>query len=141
MAGVHAAYLDAIAGLRGRRVSTHDVASRVKLAKSPAEYRATRDARREHAYEAMLAAGRETWEPGERVRVYRATGGPALADDERDPRDYDVEHYVRVLRETFAARFARAFTADDFATLFGDPDQLTLFGRPIASIRSVLTRA
>jgi DNA polymerase, archaea type len=45
-----------------------------------------------------------------------------------------------VLRDTFAARFARAFTPDDFATVFGDPDQLSLFGAPIASIRTILTR-
>ena len=139
VAGVHAAYLDAIAALRARRISTHDVASRVKLAKAPAEYLATRDARREHAYEAMLAAGR-VWDAGARVRVYRATHGPAVADEERDPRDYDVEHYVRMLRDTFAARFARAFTPDDFATVFGDPDQLSLFGAPLASIRTVLTQ-
>ena len=57
---------------------------------------------------------------------------PALVDDpdddddgaERaDPRDYDVDHYVRVLRETFAARLARAFTPEDFAAVFADPEQ------------------
>ncbi len=138
--GVHAAYLDAIARLRARAVSTLDVASRVKLTKPPAEYLATRESRRELAYEAMLAADRRDWSPGERVRVYRTIGGAGLADEDRDPRDYDIEHYVRVLRETFCARFARAVTPDDFATLFCDPDQLSLFGRPIAEIRTVLTR-
>ena len=40
-----------------------------------------------------------------------------------DPRDYDVAHYERVLRDTFAARLARAFTPEDFAVVFADPDQ------------------
>ena len=80
------------------------------------------------------------------MRVYRATGGRRRccptdrgwrAGD--DPRDYDVAHYVRLLRETFAARLARAFTADDFATLFDDPIQPSLFAAPIEAIHPVLT--
>ncbi len=141
IAGMHAAYMAAIADLRARRVSTHDVSSRVRLTKPPAEYLATREGRRELAYEALIAADRRDWVVGDRVRVYRTPGGGAgLADEDRDPRDYDVEHYVRLLRETFCARFARAFTPDDFATLFGEPDQLSLFGKPIGEIRAVLTR-
>ncbi|MBA3461966.1 MAG: hypothetical protein H0T46_18540, partial [Deltaproteobacteria bacterium] len=56
-----------------------------------------------------------------------------------DRRDYDSDHYIRVLRDTYAARLARAFTPDDFATVFADPDQLELFARPLSSIRPVLT--
>ena len=56
------------------------------------------------------------------------------------PRDYDVEHYVRVLRDTFAARLARAFTPDDFAAVFADPDQLPLFPRSLEGIRPILSR-
>jgi hypothetical protein len=44
-----------------------------------------------------------------------------------------------MLRETFAARLARAFTADDFATLFDDPLQPSLFATPIETIHPVLT--
>ena len=44
-----------------------------------------------------------------------------------------------MLRDTFAARLERAFSADDFATLFADPDQLALFAPPLASIRARLT--
>jgi hypothetical protein len=76
------------------------------------------------------------------VRVYRTTaGGAGLIDEDApiDAHDYDVEHYVRLLRDGFASRLARAFTPDDFATLFDDPDQLSLFARPIASIRPILT--
>jgi hypothetical protein len=87
---------------------------------------------------------------GDRVRVYRTTGNGAgvVADPDddaaiavaaRDPRDYDVEHYVKLLRETFASRLARAFAPDDFAALFDDPDQLSLFGTPIDRIKPVLT--
>jgi len=143
--GVHAAYVATIRALRGRRITTYDVSSRVRLTKLPGEYHETRAARRELAYEAMLAAGRTTWAIGDRVRVYRAVGGGGLVreiDDEagepEDPRDYDVDHYVRVLRDTFAARFASAFTPDDFATIFED-NQLSLFSRPIAAIRPILT--
>jgi DNA polymerase elongation subunit (family B) len=149
--GVHEAYLATIAALRKRELSTYDVSSRVRLTKTPSEYFETRESRRELAYEAMLAGGHTAWEVGMRVRVYRATGGAAglareleddLADYEAaDPRDYDVDHYVRLLRETFAARLVRAFTPDDFATMFADPDQLELFAKPIASIRAILTAA
>jgi DNA polymerase, archaea type len=151
IAGAQRAYVQTIADLRARRVSTFDVSSRVRLTKQPADYAASRVERREHAYEAMLASGRTTWSVGDRVRVYRTIGGGAgvVADPDddaaiavaaRDPRDYDVEHYVKLLRETFASRLARAFAPDDFAALFDDPDQLTLFGTPIDQIKPVLTR-
>ena len=99
----------------------------------------------------MLASGRTTWSAGERVRVYRTRGGGSSVVGERDPedgevahvdtapRDYDVDHYLRVLRDTFAARLARAFAPDDFAAVFADPDQLALFAPSLATIRPVLT--
>ena len=144
VAGVRAAYVGTIDALRRRAIATYDVSSRVRLAKTPAEYFETRDARRELAYEAMIASGRTAWDAGVRVRVYRASGGGAglvasERDEAADARDYDVDHYVRVLRDSFASRFARAFTADDFATVFGDPDQLSLFATPLGSIRPILT--
>ncbi|HEY3801651.1 MAG TPA: DNA polymerase domain-containing protein [Kofleriaceae bacterium] len=141
--GMRAAYLETIAELRGRRVKTYDVSSRVKLTKSAAEYGQSREARRELAYEALLAAGRTSWTVGDRVRVYRAIGGAAglVEDDDQvdAPRDYDVEHYIRVLRDSFASRLQRAFEPDDFATLFDDPDQLSLFAKSPAAIRPILT--
>jgi hypothetical protein len=142
-------YLATVGALRRRELPTFEVSSRVKLTKPPAEYLATRDSRRELAYEAVLAAGRTTWSAGERVRVYRTrTGGGGLVadleDDEAAPvtadrRDYDADHYIRQLRDTFAARLARAFTPEDFAAVFADPDQLELFARPLSSIRPVLS--
>ncbi len=147
--GVQEAYLATIAALRRREISTHDVSSRVRLTKTPAQYLASSEQRRELPYEAMLAAGRTEWAVGDRIRVYRTRRGEAALvlepDDDAPPdesaerRDYDVEHYVRLLRESFAVRLARAFTAEDFAAVFANPDQPSLFQPPIADIRTVLT--
>jgi DNA polymerase I len=97
----------------------------------------------------MLASGRTSWAVGSRVRVYRTADGASLVrdvDDDLtgafeplDPRDYDVDHYVRVLRDSYASRLERAFAPPDRATVFADPDQLEMFGKPIARIRTVLT--
>ncbi|HEY4131692.1 MAG TPA: DNA polymerase II, partial [Gemmatimonadaceae bacterium] len=146
--GVREVYLETLDALRRRELPTREVSSKVRLTKKPAEYVASRESRREIAYEALLAAGRTQWRVGERVRVYRAkNGAAALAPDEDEDeaqvdhsevRDYDVEHYARLLRETYAARLARAFTAQDFAVVFASPEQLTLFTPPLSSIHSVL---
>jgi DNA polymerase, archaea type len=144
--GVRSAYLTMADSLRQRTLATHLVAAKVRLSKTPKQYLATRGGRRELPYEAMLASGRTHWERGEQIRVYRALGKqaallPTTADGEPsgDPRDYDGGHYVRLLRDTFAARLARAFSADDFATLFDDPLQPSLFAAPIEAIHPVLT--
>jgi DNA polymerase elongation subunit (family B) len=140
--GTRAAYLETVAALRARDYQTRDVASHVRLTKSPDQYLATRGDRREFAYEALLAH-RQSWRPGERVRVYRGRDGQprllthAVAD--ADPRDYDVDHYVRVLRDSYASRLMRAFAPDEWEALFEDPDQLAMFALPIASIRPRLT--
>jgi hypothetical protein len=139
--GVRSAYADTVLALRGRAYSTYEVSSRVRLTRSAAQYRATRAARREHAYEAMLAAGRTDWRRGERVRVFRTRDGSAgLALDRpgADARDYDVEHYLRVLRDQYATRLARAFAPADFAALFSDPGQESLFPAEYGRMRTVL---
>jgi len=98
---------------------------------------------------AVLAGGRTHWRIGERIHVYRTRlGKAALVDvpDEdadagaHDPRDYDVEYYVRQLRETFAARLARALRPVDFDAVFGDPDQVLLFPPLFEAMRPILTR-
>ncbi len=139
--GVHATYIETVSALRRRELPTASVAARVRLTKTAEEYHRSAGSRRETTYEAMLASGRRSWRRGEQVRVYRSTSGPALAPQatDDDPRDYEVEYYVRLLRETYAERLARAFTPDDWATLFGDPAQPSLFAPPIATIRPVLT--
>jgi DNA polymerase elongation subunit (family B) len=169
LVAVHDAYLATVAALRRRSLPTRDVAARVRLTKRSDQYLATREARRELSYEAVLASGRTDWLVGEHVRVYRATRGRsllfvepsdddgtrlAISDDDAaspvatethappapdDPRDYDVEHYLRVLRDTYAARFARALTPDDFAAIFADPEQPSLFARSLRDARPILT--
>jgi hypothetical protein len=86
----------------------------------------------------MLNAGRKTWSVGDKVLVYRTRTGDAGLIGDEDRRDYDVEHYARVLRDTFAARMERAFPPEDFDVVFGDGDQLSLFGRPIGEVRTLL---
>lgn len=142
--GVREAYLSTTSALRRRGVTTRDVSSRVRLTKSTEQYLATRLKRRELAYEALLSAGLAPWRVGDRVRVYRkqnGEGGVVASDDDApapDPRDYDVEHYVRLLRCTYAERLARAFTPEDYGVVFADADQLTLFAPPLETVRPVL---
>ncbi|MFP2926109.1 DNA polymerase domain-containing protein, partial [Pyxidicoccus sp. 3LG] len=148
ISGVRDVYVDTVMALRRRQVPTLAVSSRVRLTKSASQYLAIRERRRELSYEAMLASGRKDWAAGERIRVYRAVRGRAgllpEPDDEddvvtSDPRDYDVEYYVRLLRETFAARLVRALTPEDFATVFADPGQPSLFAPLLTDSRPVLT--
>ena len=58
---------------------------------------------------------------------------------ERDARDYDVDHYSRLLRETFAIRMERAFAPGDFEAVFEDPEQMSLFSEAVDKVRTVLT--
>lgn len=149
VSGVREAYLSVNGALRSRELSAFDVSSLVRLTKTPERYEESRKQRRELPYEAMIASGRTAWSAGERVRVYRTEKGRGAividrGDDDRrdgdggDRRDYDVDYYVRVLRETYAARLARAFTPEDFATVFADPDQPSLFAPLIHTIQPVL---
>jgi DNA polymerase elongation subunit (family B) len=142
IAGVRRAYVDTLDALRTRQTRTRDVASNVRLTKTPEQYFAVRDQRKELPYEAMLAAGRKDWSAGDRVLVYRTRNGPGGVIDEdspADPRDYDTAEYARLLRVTYAARLARAFTGEDYEALFADPDQLSLFAPSPETIRPILT--
>jgi DNA polymerase elongation subunit (family B) len=134
--GVREEYLSTLDALRRRELPTFDVSSKVRLTKTPERYAETRDARKELAYEAMLAAGRTKWSVGDKVRVYRTqTGAGGVVDDDTpDRRDYDVGRYAKLLRETFVSRLARAFTPEDFVVVFVEPGQLSLFTRDIAQI-------
>ncbi|RKH47311.1 DNA polymerase domain-containing protein [Corallococcus sicarius] len=157
VSAVRDTYVDMVMALRRRRVPTYEVTAQVRLTKAPAQYLSTRKQRRELPYEALLTNGREHWSLGERVRIYRATGGragllpqPEAEDAEptprtahgapagEDPRDYDVEYYVRLLKDSFAARLARGLGAEDFATVFADPEQPSLFTASLADARPVL---
>jgi hypothetical protein len=63
--------------------------------------------------------------------------GTARADP--DPRDYDVDYYLRLLRETYVARLARGLSAEDFAAVCAAPEQPSLFERSLAGARPILT--
>ena len=124
------------------------MSSRVRLTKTPGDYFAVRESRRELPYEAMLASGRRSWAVGDRVRVYRKRNGECglLEESEDGPggmshlddRGYDVNHYVRQLRQRFAIRLECAFTPADYEAVFANPDQMSLFIPGIATIRPVL---
>ena len=147
--GVRELYLATLEAIRRRGLSTYAVSSRVRLTKTPAQYLQSRESRRELPYEAMLASGRAAWSVGDRVRVYRTrTGSGGVAPDPdgepggevADPRDYDVAHYSRLLRDTYASRLLRAFTPEDGAAMFADTAQMGLFTPQPGAIRTVLTR-
>ena len=142
VAGVREVFLTTLDAVRRRELSTYAVSSRVRLTKTPERYLEARGSRRELAYEALLASGRTAWSVGDKVRVYRVSGGTGgvVVEEGVDRHDYDGEHYARLLRETFASRLARAFAPDDFAVVFADPGQMSLFGRSLANISSVLTQ-
>jgi DNA polymerase elongation subunit (family B) len=152
LVGVREAYVSTTIALRRRTLSTFDVSARVRLTKTPAEYLATRAERRELSYEALLSNGYSDWAPGERIRVYRIAQGragllvdpdlpvlPGAATRDPDPRDYDVDYYLRLLRQTYAARLARGLSADDFAAICAAPEQPSLFERNLSVARPTLT--
>ena len=67
--GVYFAVPSSWPALRRRALPTYDFSSRVRLTKTPEQYREYRESRLEHSYEAMLSSGRPSWTIGERVRV------------------------------------------------------------------------
>ena len=145
--GVRDVFVETITALRRRELPTRLVSSRVRLTKSPARYLQSRERRKELPYEAMLTSGRVEWSVGDRVRIYRKKSGEGgVVDPDDDPedgahaRDYDVEHYVRVLRDTYAARLVRALKPADFAAVFADPEQLLLLPPDFTRMRVILKR-
>ena len=69
--GVRRAFLDTVTALGSRSLPATDLGARVRLSKTPEAYLALRASHPEPQYEALLAAGRTRWYPGERVRYYR----------------------------------------------------------------------
>lgn len=134
--GLRQSFVDTLSRLRSRSYSVAEVASRAKLTKSPEKY--AKSGRSEAMYEAMLASGKPNWYVGEKVQIYRATGGRwlVLEDEAKDRHDYDINHYVRVLRESYAERLRKAFDAHDFETLFGG-EQVGLFEARLEDIASL----
>ncbi len=148
VSGVRDAYVETIHAIRTRSLPTRDLSSQVRLTRTAERYCQTRDSRRDHSYEAMLASGRKSWSVGERIRVYRNSAGggvitnrddEAIAPAPEDLRDYDMEYYVTLLRRSFAARLVTAFTPRDYNAIFADPDQLPLFEQEFCDIEPLLT--
>jgi DNA polymerase I len=128
-------YLQTVARLRTRETPVEQLATSVILSKTPQAY--ARSGRREEQYEVLLAAGRESWRSGQRVRYYQARGKrKKLLEEFAD--DYDPEYYVKRLRQTYCQRLSKALTAEDFELLFGD--NLSLFETSLAEIRPITTR-
>ncbi len=148
VAGVRDVYVSTVLKLRARKIPTHDVCAQVRLTKSPDEYLATRSKRREHHYEAMLRGGCSRWRVGQRIKVYHSAEGPAVlrdsdhtdSDAPADRRDYDTEHYVSVLRQSFAARLECGLEPEHASLAFADPQQLPLFSASLAMALPVLNR-
>jgi DNA polymerase I len=69
--GLRTAFLETVAALRNHALPASDLGARVRLSKTPEAYLASRASHPEPQYEALLAAGRTRWYPGERVRFYR----------------------------------------------------------------------
>ncbi|GAB4127121.1 MAG: DNA polymerase domain-containing protein [Roseiflexaceae bacterium] len=143
LAAMRAAFLQVVADLRERRLTAADVATRVRLSKSPQEYAKARQ--REAAYEALLAAGRSSWERGERVRFYRRQGGtPVWLPDEAAARpradsanDYDADYYLELLMTSYVGRLRKAFASEAFDTLFRR-EQLALFDLPFEQVQRLM---
>jgi DNA polymerase, archaea type len=59
--------------------------------------------------------------------LFSAASAPSLTDR----RDYDIEHYLRILRDSYAERLRVVFAAEDYSQLFRLDGQQGLFDRPI----------
>src|SRR5258706_1827356 len=168
--GARGAFLETVEALRQRRFPASDMAARVRLSKSPETYQTRRAGHVEQAYEALLAANRTKWSPGERVRFYRTPGGASVwipdeseeisfveagvragedgmnrsihpVDlDVKNRHDYDVEHYLRMLVTSYASRLRKAYAGDDFEQLFRVDEQPGLFDRPVEHIQPLWIR-
>jgi DNA polymerase elongation subunit (family B) len=155
IAGLQQAFLATVHALTDRALPAADVAARMRLSKTPEAYLAKRGTQREAAYEALLAAGRTQWSPGERVRCYRAQdGGYVWLPDETDEppgdvphapdlderRDYDVDQYLQTLVTSYAGRLKKAFAPEDFQQLFRTSRQHGMFDKPLDEIQPLWVR-
>lgn len=155
VARVAEVWTDILTALREGKLTAADVATRARLTKTPAQYECVRSRQREAPYEALLGAGRAEWSRGERVRFYKNAAGEyvwlpdaeetqhrdsaAQALDSRH--DYDVEHYVQLLLNSYASRLRKAFTPEDFAQIFRTDGQTGLFDTPLEMIAPIWIRA
>ena len=59
----------------------------------------------------------------------------ALGAPLTERRDYDIDHYLRVLRDSYAERLRVVFEPEDFLQLFRLDAQRGLFDRPVEEMR------
>ncbi|HET8845818.1 MAG TPA: DNA polymerase domain-containing protein [Ktedonobacteraceae bacterium] len=164
--GLRQLYLNVVESLSQRKLPAADLGAKVRLSKTPEAYQASRATHPEPQYEALLNAGRTRWHPGERVRFYRIRGSryvwlpeeteelpldnnwqtgeqPAhqpLYEDVANRRDYDIDHYLQVLVNSYAVRLRKAFAPDDFAQLFRLEGLSGLFDKPVEDIQPLWIR-
>ncbi|BDP44305.1 DNA polymerase (plasmid) [Deinococcus aetherius] len=138
--GVREVYLETLRVLGAREFTNTEVASRVRLTKTPEVYAATRPARKEAAYEALHGLGR-AWRAGERVMLYHRAGlGLMPLDTNPDGRDYDVKHYAAHLHKAYATRLRKALRPEDFQQVFEQGGQPGLFDPPVETLTPIWTR-
>lgn len=129
LAGLQEGYLRARRALREKALPLEDLVLRTRVTKSPSEY--TASGRKEAAYQALLGAAR-SWQPGDRVAIYRSQAGWQLWEEGGELPGYDLGHYLGLLR-SYAERLRKAFHPDDFEQIFGS-GQAPLLGRPLSEI-------
>ena len=115
--GARNAFLETVEALRSRSLPASDLATRVHLSKPPKAYMAVRQRHQEPQYEALLAAGRTSWEPGELVRFYRDRSGASvwLPEEEEASEALDTEDEMEEQGAPlpYAAAHAHRETLDD----------------------------
>ena len=79
--------------------------------------------------------GVPVWLPDEAEESEQVLLSAASAPSLTDRRDYDIEHYLRILRDSYAERLRVVFEAEDFSQLFRLDAQQGLFDRPIEQMQ------
>src|SRR5260221_3770293 len=122
--GVKRCYRETLESIRCRLLTASDVATQVRLSKTPKAYLEGRAKHPEAQYEALLAAGRSQWSVGERVRFYRVQGGgyvwlPEETDDAplatSDPQDIgELETGASLSNESGAIEDRRGYYVENY---------------------------
>lgn len=135
ISGLQDAFHDTLDALQQRKLTNRDVGTRVRLTKTPEQYREAK--RKENQYQAMLNAG-ITWKAGERVYQYQQQerGWLPLAVNP-DGRDYDVQAYIQTLLNSYVTRLRKGLTTEDYQQLFRSVQEQGLFDRLITEMRPV----
>ncbi|GMA16851.1 hypothetical protein [Deinococcus metallilatus] len=134
--GVRDAYLDTLGDLEERRFTNAEVASRVRVTKTPEQYAATRSGRKEAVYEALRAHD-ATWRAGESFHVYHRQGEGLVVLSDAGGRDYDARHYAVNLLSSYASRLRKGLRPEEYRQLFEQRGQPGLFDRPFEQMRPI----